>query len=97
MILTGKDFDLLRHRARAVYGAKNFDYSDRENKKYVVTLKNGKKVHFGDSRYEDFLIHKDSDRRLRYRQRASKIKDKYGNLTYKNKNSPNFWSYHLLW
>ena len=37
----------------------------------------------GDIRYEDYLIHKDNDRR----KRALKIKDKNGN----------FWSYHLIW
>ena len=97
MILTGKDFDLLRQRARVVYGAKDLDYSNRENKKYVVTLKNRDKIHFGDAHYQDYTTHKDADRRSRYRKRASAIKDKYGNLTYKDKNSANFWSYHLLW
>ena len=96
MILTGKDFDLLRQRARVVYGAKNLDYSNRKNKKYVVTLKNGKMIHFGDSRYEDFTTHQDWKRRMRYRKRASEIKDKDGDFTYKDKNSANFWSYHLL-
>ena len=95
-IVTGKDFNLLRHRAINVYGAKNLEYSHKTNKKYVVTLKNNNKIHFGDTRFEDYLIHKNNDRRNRYRKRASKIKDKDGNFTYKDKNSPNFWSYHLL-
>jgi len=82
-VVIGKDFDLLKHRAINVYGAKNLEYSHNINKKYVVTLKNGNKIHFGDPQYEDFLIHNDKDRRNRYRKRASKIKDKHGNLTYK--------------
>ena len=41
--------------------------------------------------------HYDKQRRNNYRRRASKIVDKYGNLTYKDKNSPNYWAYHLLW
>ena len=89
--------DSLRNRAKTMYGAKDLDYSDRKNKKYVVTLKNGKKIHFGDDRYEDFTTHKDTERRSRYRKRASAIREKNGNLTYNNKNSANFWSYHLLW
>ena len=88
--VTGEEFDLLRYRAINLYGAKDLDYSNRMNKKYMVTLKNGKKIHFGDKRYEDYLTHQDW-------KRASKIKDKNGNLTYKDKNSPNFWSYQLLW
>ena len=87
----------LRHKAKVIYGAKDLDYSNRKNNKYVVTLKNGNKIHFGDNRYEDFTMHRDMDRRARYRSRASKIRDKNGDLTYKNKNSANFWSYHLLW
>ena len=96
-IVTGKDFNLLRLRAINVYGAKDLDYSNHKNKKYMVTLKNGDKIHFGDNRYEDFLFHNNWKRRVNYRKRASKIKDKDGNLTYKDKNSANVWSYHLLW
>ena len=95
--VTGKDFDLLRRRAINLYGVKDLDYSNRMNKKYMVTLKNGNKIHFGDDRYEDFLTHKDWKRRIRYRKRASQIKDKHGNLTYDNSKSANYWSYHLLW
>jgi len=95
--VTGKDFDLLRKRARNIYSVKDLSYSNRKNKKYMVTLKNGNKIHFGDNRYDDFLTHQDLKRRTLYRKRASKIKDKYGNLTYKDKNSANFWSFHLLW
>jgi len=94
--VTGNDFNLLKHRAINVYGAKNIEYSNRLNKKYMVTLKNGNNIHFGDPRYEDYLTHLDRKRRAQYRKRASKIKDKHGNLTYKDTNSPNFWSYHLL-
>lgn len=95
--VTGKDFDLLRQRSRDIYGAKDLSYSNRNDKKYMVTLKNGNKIHFGDNRYEDFLTHQDWKRRVRYRRRASKVKDKHGNLTYKDPNYANFWSYHLLW
>ena len=95
--VTGNDFDLLKHRAINVYGAKNLEYSNRMNKKYMVTLKNGNNIHFGDPRYKDYLTHQGWKRRRLYRKRASNIKDKNGNLTYKDKNSANFWSYHLLW
>lgn len=78
-----------------VYGAKDLRISPNKNKNYVVTLRNGKKIHFGDSRYEDFLTHGDKERRERYRKKASKIRDKEGNLTFRSRNSPNVWSYHL--
>lgn len=96
-IVSGKDFDLLQMRAKNVYRAKDLQLSHKKNKKYVITLKNGKKIHFGDPNYEDFLIHGDMRRRERYRKRASRIKDKDGFFTYMDRNSPNYWSYHLLW
>ena len=57
--VTGEEFNLLRNRAINLYGAKNLEYSNRMNKKYMVTLKNGEKIHFGDDRYEDYLTHQD--------------------------------------
>ena len=96
-LMFGEDFDTLKFRAKNLYNVKDLRYSNRRNKKYVVTLKNGKNIHFGDPRYEDFLTHQDWKRRIRHRKRASEIRDKQGNLTYKDKNSANFWSYHLLW
>jgi len=96
-LLNGRDFVLLRHRAKNLYDAKDLSYSNRKNKKYVVTTKDNKQIHFGDSRYEDYLSHQDWKRRVRYRKRASKIRDKEGNLTYKDPNYANYWSYHLLW
>ena len=72
-VLEGKDFDLLRRKAKNMYGAKDLQISTRRNKKYVVTLKNGDQIHFGHPDYKDFMIHQDQDRRFRYRKRASKM------------------------
>lgn len=77
-------------------GASAIYKSNRKFKKYYV-IYDGKPIHFGDSRYDDFTMHKDLARRKRYRKRAGGIKDSKGKLTYLNKYSPNFWSYHLLW
>ena len=96
-VVNGTDLDLLRYRAINLYGARDLSHSNRKNKKHMVTLKNGNKIHFGDSRYEDYLQHQDWKRRIQYRKRASKIRDKEGNFTYKDPNTANFWSYHLLW
>jgi len=83
--------------------------SKAKNKKYsVYVLKDGKKklIHFGDSRMEQFkdklghyshLDHGDKERRRRYLVRAKGIKDKNGNLTWKNKNSANYYSIKYLW
>lgn len=56
-----------------------------------------KKVHFSSPKYEDYLIHKDEERRKKYLARAKKIKNKAGELTFENPESPNFWSVNLLW
>ena len=37
--------------------------STRKNKKYMIQRPNGKWVHFGDLRYEDYTYHKDDKRR----------------------------------
>ena len=95
-LVTGKEFKKLTQNAKKL-GAESLDYSTRKNNKYMVTLKSGKKVHFGSSKYEDYLTHKDKDRRDKYLARATKIKNKQGELTYNNPESANFWSVHLLW
>lgn len=71
--------------------------SNRKNKKFKVLVDNNKIIHFGDSRYEDFTQHKDKKRQVSYCKRAKGITDKNGNLTYKNKNTANYWSYFWLW
>ena len=74
--------------------------SNAQNKKFsVYVMKDGKKklINFGDSRYEDFRQHKDEKRRKSYLARAKGIKNKKGELTWKDKNTPNYWSVHYLW
>ena len=95
-ILRGEDFKKLIKNAKN-FGAESLDYSSRKNNKYMVKLPGGKKVHFGSPKYEDFTIHKDKERRDKYLARATKIKNKKGEFTYTNPESPNFWSVNLLW
>ena len=95
-VLQGLDFTILSKNAKKL-GAKSLDYSTRKNNKYMATLPGGKKVHFGSTKYEDYTIHKDKERRDKYLSRATKIKNKKGELTYNNPESPNFWSVNLLW
>ena len=95
-VVSGKEFKKLTKKAKKL-GAESLDYSTRKNNKYVATLSSGKKIHFGSSQYPDYLIHKDKERRDKYLTRATKIKNKSGELTYNNPESANFWSVHLLW
>lgn len=84
-----------------------FKKSTHKNKKYMV-YHNDKWIHFGDNRYEQYfdktplklyshLNHLDKDRRKNYLTRSKGIKDKNGNLTYNDRNSPNYYSIKYLW
>lgn len=95
-LVTGKDFKKLTRKAQKL-GAETLDYSTRKNNKYMVTLPEGKKVHFGSPKYPDFLFHKDEERRDRYLSRATKIKNRQGELTHEIRESPNYWNTKLLW
>ena len=54
--------------------------STRTNKKYMVKSVGDKIIHFGDSRYEDYTIHHDEDRKKRYIIRHKKNED-FNDLT----------------
>ena len=84
-----------------------FKKSTRKGKKYMVKV-NNKWVHFGASSMQQFkdttglglythLNHGDKERRKRYLARAKGIKDKNGNLTWKNPESPNYYAVRYLW
>ena len=95
-LVSGKDFKKLVSNDKKL-GAESLDYSTRKNNKYMATLPSGKKVHFGSPKYADYLTHKDKERRDNYLARATKIKNKQGELTHNNPESANYWSTKLLW
>lgn len=65
--------------------------SSRTNKKYMVTTPNNDTIHFGDSNYEDFTIHKSVDRLNNYIARMSP------NQNWNDPSTAGFWSKHILW
>ena len=78
----------------------SYGESPRKDKKRQVVFMLGAErynLHFGDRNYEDFTTHGDEKRRLLYRLRAQKIKDKSGNTVFDNPSSPAFWSFNVLW
>lgn len=77
-------------------GATDLKKSTRKNKRLMV-LYNDKWIHFGDPRKIAFVDHGDKKRRKNYMNRASGIKNKKGQKTYKLKTSSNYWSFNLLW
>ena len=74
-LLKGDDFKRLQKKAKKL-GAASLDYSKRKNNKYMVEY-NGKKIHFGSANTEDYLSHKDPDRRDKYLTKAKKITNSY--------------------
>lgn len=78
---------------------KPFKSKAKGKKMSVYVKKDGKKklIHFGDKSMKDYTQHKDPKRRKAYLARAKGIKNKKGQLTYKDKNSANYWSVRVLW
>ena len=60
-------------------------------KKWTATFPDGKKVSFGAHGYEDYTIHHDRERMLRYLARHKK------NENWSNPRTAGFWARHLLW
>lgn len=86
---------------------RKFEVSTRRYKKYSVVTPLGKRIHFGDTRYEHYkdstgtgawthLDHDDPARRALYRARHRNIK-KDGKPAYLNPESPAFYSWNYLW
>jgi len=76
--------------------------SKAKGKKYSVYVKSasgGKKlIHFGAKGMDDWRSGKATkEQRKSYLARAKGIRDKNGNLTWKDKNSPNYWAIRYLW
>ena len=89
---------------------KPFVNKTNSNYKYFVYVKDNnnkvKKIGYGHKGYEQYkdkigyykhLDHGDPIRRKNYLSRAKGITDKEGNLTWKDKNTSNWWSVHYLW
>ena len=77
-------------------GATALRRSWRKNKKIAI-LYNGRWLHAGDSRYNDYTTHGDDERRASYRRRHEAIRLADGRQAYRVKEQPAFWAYRLLW
>jgi len=75
--------------------------STAKGKKFsVYVLKNGKRklIHFGAKGMADFRSGTaTAQQRKSYLARAKGIRNKQGQLTWKDKSSPNYWSIKYLW
>lgn len=87
-------------------GKYNYELSSRKGKK-LMTVVDGKLIHFGASGMEHFkdktgllpksLNHGDKERRKSYLDRSGKIKDGQGRLTKDLPSSPNYHARRVLW
>lgn len=67
--------------------------STRKEKKLMVILPSKKVIHFGNTGYSDYTIHKNDKRKYNYILRH-KGRENYNNSGI---NTAGFWSYHILW
>ena len=65
--------------------------------KLYVTLDDGTEIHFGARGYSHFLQHRDPDRRRRYQQRHRGVLLGDGTPAYRNRRSPAYYSWYILW
>ena len=79
---------------------KPFPSKAKGKKMSVYVMKNDKKklIHFGAKGYDDWRSGTATkEQRKSYLARAKGIKDKQGNLTWKDKNTANYWTVKYLW
>ena len=67
-----------------------------KGKKFAVKYR-GKWIHFGARGMSDYTVHGHRDRQESYRRRHAAIRLKDGRTAYMVKESPAYWSWHLLW
>jgi peptide methionine sulfoxide reductase MsrA len=72
---------------------KNIQYSDKPDKKYIITNINNKNIYIGSSIHQDYLKHHNELRKINFRSRFKKLFEKNKN----NINSAMFFSWYLLW
>jgi len=86
-------------------GKYDYQKSTRKGKKLMVVV-GGKTIHFGDASREQYRDktgiwkhkdHGDAKRRANYLKRSAGIKNKAGQLTKDDPESPNYHSRRILW
>jgi hypothetical protein len=87
----------IRKRAKSLNIPGMIYPSNRKHKKYMLLKPDGVRIHFGDSRYEDYIDHKDEKRRENYRRRHRNITLSNGKRAIHKRYSPAFLSFQLLW
>ena len=77
-------------------GASDFGVSHRKGKRFYVVY-GYKTIHFGSKNGQTYYDHKDNTIRKNWKARHSKIINNDGIPFYTIKESPEYWSWNLLW
>jgi hypothetical protein len=76
-------------------GATEFGISKAKNKRFYVVY-DKKIINFASKIGQTFIDHHDENKRNSWKARHSRIL-KEGKPAYKNKHSPSYWSWSILW
>ena len=76
-------------------GASDLGESHVKGKRLYV-IYNGKRINFGSDVGQTFFDHGDNKKRRAWRARHTQIL-RGGYPAYKQKDSPSYWAYHILW
>ena len=102
IIMDSPKIKLLKQHSNFVKAKRNADdyynqrllISTRKNNKYMILNPfTDKYIHFGNINYEDYLYHRDENRRYNYLKRSAGIRGNWKNNNY----SPNNLSRRILW
>ena len=88
----------IAYKKKLINNDNELKYSTRKGKRFMI-LHNDKWIHFGAypfTGFGSFLDHGNEELRKQWKARHSKIM-KDGEPAYKNKSSPSYYSYNILW
>lgn len=90
--------DVVREKAKklGIANSHTIERSNREGKRFKI-LVGTRYIHFGSDVGKTFIDHHDEKIRAAWRARHREIKLKNGKPAYQDKNSPEYYSWHLLW
>ena len=77
-------------------GATKFGKSPRKTKRFYVQY-DGVPIHFGSKNGRTFIDHGNEGIKEAWKARHSKIKLKDGRYAWRVKQSPEYWSWRILW
>jgi hypothetical protein len=97
--MSQRGLQIVQNIARNIGIEGDIKVSNRKGKRFMITLPDGKTIHFGLYPFSGegaYIDHGDDKIKKAWKKRHSKIL-KDGKPAYKNKDSPEYYSWHILW